>query len=216
MGFISLKKSPKGQIQKKEQYENPHKFPFTSISLSLSLVFCIRVNAEQDIAQGYFARHYQQNPAFLDRQNAFRLEFAPSLYGGHFENYHITQITYSQPNHPFRLHGRVNLELAYIFAGNKRYHEFNQPIFGLSEDIILPIYSKDTLSLYAGLGIGAYIKDGIERRVGSRFTFGERVFVGVLFEGLVLEIIARHLSNGTIELPNDGHNFIGLNLGIVF
>ena len=108
------------------------------------------------------------------------------------------------------------MELGYIFAASKNYREFNQPILGLSEDIILPIYSADTLSFYAGLGIGAYIKDGVERRVGSRFTFGERVFVGALFEGFVLEIIARHISNGTIELPNGGHNFIGLNLGMIF
>lgn len=55
-----------------------------------------------------------------------------------------------------------------------------------------------------------------ESRVISNFTFGERVFVGYLWRDFSFEIFIKHFSNGTLAVPNSGHNFFGITSGYVF
>ncbi len=139
-----------------------------------------------------------------------------------FENLYQVEFIYSQPNRFFRLHGRLNVEVGGFFGfghsfGDMNLSALNLAFAGVSEDILLPLFiSKSSGNLYAGLGIGAYIKSKGESRVISNFTFGERVFVGYLWQNFSVEIFVKHFSNGTLAVPNNGHNFFGITSGYVF
>lgn len=163
----------------------------------------------------------KQNPAFNKNLNALRVEIGSSVRGNGFENHHNAQIIYSQPNHIFRIHGRINLELGgFLGFGNVAgvdLSSMNLAFLGISEEALLPIFmSQKYGNIYAGVGLGAYIKSKGEVRVISNFTFGERVFVGYLWKKFSSEIFIKHFSNGTLSKPNAGHNFFGLCFGYVF
>ena len=175
-------------------------------------------SAPQENLSQYFAT----NPAFSDKQNAIRLEFGASVRRSKgFENLYQVEFIYSQPNRFFRIHGRLNVEVGGFFGFGRGFGEVNLSALnlafaGVSEDILLPLLVGQNGNLYAGLGIGAYIKSKGEVRVGSNFTFGERVFVGYLWQNFSIEIFVKHFSNGTLTLPNNGHNFFGITSGYVF
>ncbi|MGX3044782.1 acyloxyacyl hydrolase [Helicobacter sp. T3_23-1056] len=172
--------------------------------------------------QKNLAQYFATNPAFGDKQNAIRLEFGASVRSKGFENLYQVEFIYSQPNRFFRIHGRLNLELGGFFGFGRGFDKtnfsaLNLAFAGISEDILLPLFvSQNYGNLYTGLGIGAYIKNKGELRVGSNFTFGERVFVGYLWRSFSFEIFVKHFSNGTLSLPNSGHNFFGITSGYVF
>lgn len=172
--------------------------------------------------QEALARYFAKNPAFNDKRNAIRIEFGASVRSKGFENLYNAQIIYSQPNCFFRLHGRLNVEVGGFFGfgrgfGGVKLNALNLGFAGVSEDILLPLFiSESSGNLYAGLGIGAYIKSKGESRVISNFTFGERVFVGYLWRDFNFEIFVKHFSNGTLAVPNNGHNFFGITSGYVF
>ena len=171
--------------------------------------------------QETLARYFATNPAFSDKQNAIRLEFGASVRSKGFENLYQIEFIYSQPNRFFRIHGRLNVEVGGFFGFGRGFGEvslsaLNLAFAGVSEDILLPLLVGQNGNLYAGVGIGAYIKSKGESRVDSNFTFGERVFVGYLWENFSIEIFVKHFSNGTLSLPNNGHNFFGITSGYVF
>lgn len=171
--------------------------------------------------QSTFERYFAKNPAFGDKQNSIRFEFGASVRGYGFENHYQAEFIYSQPNHFFRLHGRLNLEIGGFFGfgskGGINLGALNLAFAGVSEDILLPLFvSENSGNLYFGVGIGGYIKTKREARVGSNFIFGERVFVGYFYDSFNIEIFIKHFSNGTIERPNRGHNFFGVTAGWVF
>lgn len=168
-----------------------------------------------------FERYFAKNPAFNDKRNAIRLEFGASVQSKGFENLYQMEFIYSQPNGFFRLHGRLNLEIGGFFGfgskGGIDLGTLNLAFAGVSEDILLPLFiSENSGNLYFGVGIGIYIKSKSESRIGSNFTFGERAFVGYLYDAFNIEIFIKHFSNGTIALPNKGFNFFGINMGYVF
>lgn len=163
----------------------------------------------------------KQNPAFSKNLNALRVEVGSSVRGNGFENHHNAQIIYSQPNHIFRIHGRINLELGgFLGFGSVAgidLSSMNLAFLGISEEALLPLFiSQKYGNVYAGVGLGAYIKSKGEMRVISNFTFGERVFVGYLWKKFSSEIFIKHFSNGTLSKPNAGHNFFGFCFGYVF
>ncbi|WP_199919440.1 acyloxyacyl hydrolase [Helicobacter enhydrae] len=80
----------------------------------------------------------------------------------------------------------------------------------------MPIFYSENGNLYFGVGIGLYIKSKTDIRVGSKVTFGERFFVGYTFKNFSLEMYWKHYSNGTLKLPNSGHDFGGLSFGYNF
>ena len=166
--------------------------------------------------------YFAKNPAFNDKQNAIRLEFGASVRSQGFENLYQVQFIYSQPNRFFRIHGRLNVEVGGFFGfgrgfGGMKLNTLNLGFAGVSWDILLPLFiSKSSGNLYAGVGIGGYIKTKGESRVISNFTFGERVFVGYLWRNFSFEMFIKHFSNGTLSVPNSGHNFFGITSGYVF
>ena len=171
--------------------------------------------------QKTLAQYFATNPAFGEKKNAIRLEFGASVRSKGFENLYQVEFIYSQPNRFFRIHGRLNLELGGFFGFGNGFDKaslnaLNLAFAGISEDILLPLFVSKNGNLYTGLGIGAYIKNKGESRVGSNFTFGERVFVGYLWQHFSIEIFVKHFSNGTLSLPNSGHNFFGITSGYVF
>ena len=145
-----------------------------------------------------------------------------------FADVYALGVYYAQPNTFFRINGRINLELEAFFpAFNQTSHPANtkstlkpQIIFGAAQDIILPLFSS---RFYAGIGIGIYIRsnEGDDGRIGSAFTFGERVFVGFYHKlgehtSMSYELIIKHYSNGNLERPNTGYNFMDMNAGVLF
>ncbi|OHU85936.1 hypothetical protein BKN38_00305 [Helicobacter sp. CLO-3] len=107
-----------------------------------------------------------------------------------------------------------------MFGGNRfgdKNEAFNQVIFGGVQDVFFSLGRH----FYAGLGIGIYIRSRLDSRVGSAFTFGERLFMGYAQQiggggGLSLEIFIKHYSNGDLTPRNAGFNFLGLGAGYSF
>ncbi|MDR0304203.1 MAG: acyloxyacyl hydrolase [Chitinispirillales bacterium] len=125
------------------------------------------------------------------------------------EKLFIVGLNYSQPNDFFRLPGRRNVEFL-TQRGIGELSQYNQNIiFGFSQDLISPAVWR----LYGGINLGIYIKPQMTDRISSRFTFGERAFLGFrVIDELVLELYARHFSNGDLTGGNAGQNFIGLSV----
>ncbi|RDU51551.1 hypothetical protein CQA49_09435 [Helicobacter sp. MIT 00-7814] len=117
---------------------------------------------------------------------------------------------YGQPNSIYRIPGRLALELEYIFNTDKK-ENFNQVIFGSAQDVML---SFDRF--YLGAGIGIYIRSRIDSRIGSAFTFGEKIFLGYSFGSFNTEVFLKHYSNGTLTTTNSGFNFLGMRVGYSF
>jgi hypothetical protein len=163
-------------------------------------------------------RAEELDPLFGGRQNQLSLQVGQSIgHGGapfsifKFDkkpnSLFLIGLQYSQPDMSFRLPGRKNVELMLLW-GHEEMEKFSQNMVGMSWDILL----LQGESFYLGVSLGAYIKSEIDERVGSRFTFGEKLFVGYRFSQLNLEFFARHLSNGDLDPINHGFDFIGFAL----
>ena len=74
-------------------------------------------------------------------------------------------------------------------------------------------YQNDTkLGLYGEIGIGAHVLsdlyDNNERRLSTRFQFGDHLGIGYVFSNkLDVGLKYQHFSNGGIKQPNNGVNF---------
>lgn len=103
-----------------------------------------------------------------------------SLYPGislrdKLENLYVFEIQYSQGNTFFGLDGRQNIEIL-TAQGIGAFSKYNQHIIlGISEDVVLYAYDK----FYTGASLGAYIKSATTDRISSKFTFGQKIFVGL-------------------------------------
>jgi len=150
------------------------------------------------------------NPAFGEADgggiNQISAHFGQSVRGG-MEELFIAELCYSQPNRFFRFPGRQNIEFL-TQQGIGGFSDYNQAlIFGFSQDMITPGFWR----MYAGINLGIYIKGKKTGRIGSEFTFGERVFLGYrVTKDYILELYGRHFSNGGLTEKNAGQNFIGL------
>lgn len=156
-------------------------------------------------------------PVFTTYDNSLALGIYADFSEKSFADVYALGFYYAQPNTFFRINGRINLELEAFLPIKPPLKR--QIIFGAAQDIILPIYK----SLYAGIGIGIYIRsnEGDDGRIGSAFTFGERAFVGFYHQlthktTIFYECIIKHYSNGNLERPNIGYNYLGLNAGVAF
>lgn len=119
---------------------------------------------------------------------------------------------YSQPMKFFRLDSRLNLNVGQNFAYNssKGLSFFG---VGISIDTALLQYK----GWYMGLGIGPFMRDGMDYWVESRLVFGEKVFIGKnLNENWNFEIFTIHFSNGNFTPANEGFNFAGIGFGYKF
>ncbi|MDE1464868.1 acyloxyacyl hydrolase [Spartinivicinus poritis] len=178
------------------------------------------------IAESTIADTASNNPMFGDKKSQVMLHGGMSFRSKGFEKLYFGGISYSQPDTFFRLPARNNLELG-VFRGknskndptNKSFKDdvdlsqYDLNMFGISKDVAL----LSGTNAYLTLGLGAYIKDNDTNRIGSKFTFGERLAVGYRFNnGVVLELYARHFSNGSLTKENSGQNFAGLSAGYTF
>lgn len=167
------------------------------------------------------------NPLFANKHSSqFLLYYAFSsehinmrnLSQAKFENLHLLAAQYGESTYFFKMNGRRNFELIY-FAGFGKCAPYRQLIAGLSQDLILPL---DLIPLsffkhfYAGASLGIYIGQEITDRIGSRFSFGQKYFLGYGFGNFTVELYKRHFSNGDLTEINHGQNFFGLALGYSF
>ncbi|MDR1494723.1 MAG: acyloxyacyl hydrolase [Rickettsiales bacterium] len=160
------------------------------------------------------------NPIFGEAQNQISLHLGQGLGSGgapfsifKFDKkpngFYLFSVQYSQPDTNFRLAGRRNLEFM-ILKGFGAEYKYSQSMFGASWDILLLWGER----MYLGVSLGAYIKSKIDEWIDSRFTFGERMFVGCRFQRLNLEIFVRHFSNGDLTTINHGYDFVGTALAL--
>lgn len=158
---------------------------------------------------------FDTNPVFGDYQNRLVLAGMSGFDEHNLNGIYDVGVHYSQPNHLFRLPGRMSAELEVFFLTKG----FKEVVFGLAQDITLPFFVD---YLYYGVGIGIYIRSHIDTFVGSAFNFGEKVFFGYREKGFLsnadmdIEIFVKHYSNGSLRLPNIGFNFFGVSVGFLF
>ena len=120
----------------------------------------------------------------------------------------LLMLHYSQPIQFFRLDARQNLHLGYIFSESDPWY-----FGGMSFDAALLSWNK----FYIGAGIGAYIRNASTQRLDSRFTFGEKVFIGYqITKKFSTELFVQHYSNGDLTDKNLGYNFAGLSFNMNF
>ena len=168
------------------------------------------------------------NPMFGSNKHQIMIHGGKSFRSkDKFENLFFGGITYSQPgSFFFGLPARNNLEInAFKGRDNKEngVPESTQQVDNLSQyDLGMIGISKDVALLsgsnaYLAVGLGVYLKEKKTNRIGSKFTFGERLALGYSFEsGIAMEIYARHFSNAGITDDNSGQNFAGLSVGYTF
>ncbi len=155
-----------------------------------------------------------RNPMFGDKQNQFGVYGAGSTGTGsplshmgskvqYTEDLGEIELQYSQPSEFFRLPARSSVHLIQIIGEDK-----TQPAFGLMQEFL---FIPNLERFYAGLGLGIYMKERAnDGRIDSRFTFGERLFLGYHFDSMTLELYWRHFSNGDLTPINTAYNFFGL------
>lgn len=119
---------------------------------------------------------------------------------------------YSQPMKFFRLDSRLNLNIGQNFAYNSsRGLSFFG--MGISVDSALLQYNN----WYMGIGIGPFMRDGMDYWVESRLVFEEKFFIGkVINDRWNFEIATIHFSNGNFTNKNEGFNFAGISVGYKF
>ena len=140
----------------------------------------------------YHPKHCRTNHIFGDYKNQIS-GYAGYAFGGmDDEKYNaLGMLQYSQPTEIFRLTGRQNLHLGYV--------------------------NGDTDWFLASVGIGAFIRTSTTDKLNSRFTFGERAFVGYnITQTSRAEFFVQHFSNGDLTDKNMGYNFFGISFSKVF
>ncbi|MCL2737633.1 MAG: acyloxyacyl hydrolase [Alphaproteobacteria bacterium] len=149
------------------------------------------------------------NVLFGEKTNQFTLYGGYALGNTDLENYNFfTMAQYSQPMRLFRLDGRMNLHLGHVNSSS-----YPWTVAGGSADVVLLSYRN----FWAGVGIGAFIRDRYTPRLDSSFTFGERAFVGHnINKRINVELFVQHFSNGDLTQNNLGYNFWGLAVGVNF
>ncbi len=132
------------------------------------VVFCVSMSfAKENVIS-------RDNKKTIKKDNLVNVVGAIDFSGKGFSDLGLLGFHYGQPNEFFRLPGRMVLELEGFIGVNKEKN-LSQLIFGVSQDIVIPIFNTN---FYSGVGIGIYIRTLFNDRIGSAFTFGEKVFIG--------------------------------------
>ena len=165
----------------------------------------------------------EENIFFGDKLNSITLYAAQSTGSGtllklvqpgiwDFNPQTFIMFQYSQPIQFFRLDSRLNLNIGSNFAyQSSRNLDFLG--IGISIDTALLRYH----GWYMGIGIGPFMRDGMDRWVESRLVFKEKFFIGKHFaNNWNIEISTIHFSNGNFTHANEGFNFVGLSVGYNF
>ena len=160
---------------------------------------------------GNVAMVYAANRTTYD--NELAVDVGMSVQNGGFEpKYHGVTLNYSQPNTFFRQQGRRNIHIGYYggyYGGeDSKDNLAGVTLLGLSQDVIF-----GGEKYYGFLGLGAFISDDGTERIGSKFVFRERLGLGYRFEKYTMELFFMHYSNGTLQEPNIGENFLSFSFG---
>jgi hypothetical protein len=132
------------------------------------------------------------------------------------DNMHFFHFSYGQYNRLLRLPGRFMLDFG---AATGMVNVMHQPamqdltffFMGAMQDFILELKY-----FYISGGLGVYIRQDRDNRVGSNFVFGQKVAIGKVFdEKYDVQLFFRHMSNGYLATPNNGFNYFGIQLGLM-
>ena len=164
-------------------------------------------------------KHAGDNPMFGDNQNQIGLYAGWGTAGGSLEPdfwkfapFGLALLSYSQPTTIFRLPGRQNFHIGSTIGWEEKYDEiwrdYSWPLVGLSWDVSLINFLRP---VYAGTGLGTFIKWDKDIRQDSRFMFGFKLFIGYrMTDKFSMEIFTQHYSNGNLTPINGSYNFVGL------
>lgn len=182
---------------------------------AISFVVVVYANFSAPDALGYTASSRELANA-SDAILAF--EGGVSWKNSSFERLYYFSFVYKKPSMLFGWETYRNYELGGFYghscddlscssaSGGIDLSEFNTPVIGISEQVLLRYRS-----LFMSFALGGYVKEA-SSRVGSVFTFGERLAVGAGSENYTVELFIRHYSNASMTPDNGGHNFIGLSV----
>lgn len=134
-----------------------------------------------------------------------------------FVPFGMATMEYSQPATFFRMPARANLHAGWTFGWGRKdgedWRDYTWPMIGLSWDVALLTWR----GIYAGAGLGAFIKWRTDARQDSRFVFGTKTFVGYrLSRALSAEVFTQHFSNGNLTPVNGAYNFAGISILVNF
>ena len=165
------------------------------------------------------------HPIFGDYQNSFRAEgFRTTDFwsdgAGHL------MLTYSQPSTWWRLEGRRNVHIMRFVGRTRGAHpmylreqlgvstgnSIAQWAIGYSHDIIF----WQPRNFFFGAGIGGFVKEQKNDFGGSRWMWGERIFIGYRAGRMHFEFALTHYSNGRMHKFNHGVNSFGFGIGWAF
>ena len=187
------------------------------LNLKTIKLFAIIIFAAAMVSAEENSRRKIPNQAFGDRKHQVNTSFGVSIRDfKRFEDLYFWQISYGQEKTFFMLPGRLNAELM-MQQGSGKYSKYDEYMAGISQDWVFPILwwlnPKPISNLYLGVGLGGYIKTNKTDRISSKFTFGQRVFLGYrIKERVAIEFYGRHFSNGTLTNQTSGYDFIGLSV----
>lgn len=164
------------------------------------------------------------NPMFdAGDENTIRAYTAQGVGGGHLGHlvwpgfWDVSPQTmimaeYSQPMTLLRMPARVNVSAIQNIA-----YESNSGLSFIGGGISWDIAPISWHQFYAGVGIGPYYRNNMDRYVSSRLVFGPKFFIGMrIAEHTRVEFFTLHFSNGDTTPVNHGFNFAGINIGYGF
>lgn len=120
-------------------------------------------------------------------------------------------LQYSVPSTFFYFPARFSINATQTVGYGKGYgwdwRDFSIPIIYLTEDVMLFDYKNAYIG--AGAGAGFQIKENA--RIGSKFIFTLKVFIGYKFtDRMAGEIFVQHFSNGNTAPENNSYGFWGM------
>ncbi|WP_299944943.1 acyloxyacyl hydrolase [uncultured Microbulbifer sp.] len=156
----------------------------------------------------------------LAKNGEIVVETGVSLAHSNFENLYYSSVSYRTPSMLFNIPTYLNLELGGLvgqgcvesacrIGSGESKTNFNTLLMGISEEYLF----IDKKNFYISFSLGAYLKKP-SSRIGSIFTFGERLAIGTKFSDFNLKLFARHFSNASITENNSGQNFLGISLDV--
>lgn len=181
------------------------------------------------------------NPAFGENGHSIGVQYAYDLKRHLFpkkdgRELHHFAIQYSGPNKFLGIHGRTSLGLGYLYgqdywALNPEEGKYNTPLFEIIQEFIL---GNKYVYITCGVGLswqiypsanyqwkpeypyvtydGGYTADGM-----TNFNIPLTVAIGHRFDnGLVVELMWKHYSNGHIHHYNHEVNALGISLRYTF
>ena len=130
---------------------------------------------------------------------------------GEIEDISFFTISCEKQNNISKIRGKSGVEFGNItlLSTNTRYLNYNQFILGIYHNIL---FGQD--NLYLSLGIGGYLKTKRTERIGTYFTFSEKISIGTKINDIVVELYLRHFSNASMSKENSGQNFLGLSFSV--